>query len=66
MEKVINFINELSLIFVISLIIVVVGIVLFIVIYSKENKRINKHRKNIQQQIVNEEFAEKLANIYKK
>ena len=66
MEKVINFINELSLIFVIPLIIVVVGIVLFIVIYSKENKRINKHRKNIQQQIVNEEFAKKLANKYKK
>ncbi len=65
MEKVIDFINEFSWNFVIPLIMSVVGIVFFVVIYSKENKRINKHRKDIQQQIVNEEFAKKLANKYK-
>ena len=50
---------------IVPLIIVVVGIVLFIVIYNKENKRVNKHRKDIQQQIVNEEFAKKIADKYK-
>lgn len=65
MEKVIDFINDLSWNFVVPLTMSVVGIVFFAVIYSKENKRINKHRKDIQQQIVNKEFAKKLTNKYK-
>ena len=33
--------------------------------FYKENKRVNKHRKDVQQKIVNNEFAKKLANKYK-
>ena len=32
---------------------------------SRSAVRVNKHRKEIQQQIVNEEFARKIANKYK-
>lgn len=65
METVIDFINQLSWDFVVPLTIAVAGIVCFVVIFNRENKRVNKHRKDIQQQIVNEEFAKKLANKYK-
>lgn len=65
METVIDFINQLSWDFVVPLTIAVAGIVCFFVIFNRENKRVNKHRKDIQQQIVNEEFAKKLANKYK-
>ena len=65
MEKIIDLMNGLPWNLIVPLTMSVVGIVLFVVIYSKENKRINKHRKDIQQQIVNEEFAKKLANKYK-
>lgn len=65
MEKVIDFIKDTSWNFVVPLIIVVAGIVFFVVTFIKENKRVNKHRKDVQQQIVNKEFAKRLANKYK-
>ncbi len=65
MEKVIDFIKDASWNFVVPLIIVVAGIVFFVVTFIKENKRVNKHRKDVQQQIVNKEFAKRLANKYK-
>lgn len=65
METVIDFIKQLSQYFVVPLTIAVAGIVYFVVAFNRENKRVNKHRKDIQQQIVNEEFAKKLANKYK-
>ena len=63
--EIIGFIEASFEDFIIPLTIVIIGVVLFIVIYNKENKRVNKHRKDIQQQIVNEEFAKKIANKYK-
>ncbi len=65
MEKIVDFINEFSWDFFIPLIIIVVCIVYFIVAFSIENKRINKNRKDVQQKIVNEEFAKKIADKYK-
>lgn len=65
MEKVIDFIKDTSWNFVVPLIIVVAGIVFFVVTFIKENKRVNKHRKDVQQQIINKEFAKRLANKYK-
>ena len=65
MEKITNFITGLSWDFIIPLTIAVAGVVYFVVTFNKENKRVNKHRKEIQQQIVNEEFARKIANKYK-
>lgn len=65
MGKVIDFIKDTSWNFVVPLIIVVAGIVFFVVTFIKENKRVNKHRKDVQQQIVNKEFAKRLANKYK-
>ena len=65
MEKITNFITGLSWDFIIPLTIAVEGVVYFVVTFNKENKRVNKHRKEIQQQIVNEEFARKIANKYK-
>lgn len=65
MEKITDFITGLSWDFIIPLTIAVAGIVYFVVTFNKENKRVNQHRKEIQQQIVNEEFARKIANKYK-
>ena len=65
MEKFTDFIKVPFGDFVLPLTIIVVGIILFVVIYNKENKRINKYRKDIQQQIVNEEMAKRLADKYK-
>lgn len=65
MENYIDFIKETSWDFIVPLTIVVIGIVYFVVAFNRENKRVNKHRKDIQQQIVNEEFAKKIANKYK-
>ena len=65
MEKVIDFIKETSWDFIVPLTIVVIGVVLFIVIYNKENKRVNKYRKDVQQKNVNDEFAQKIADKYK-
>ena len=45
----------------IPLAVVVIGIVLFVVLYCKENSRINKHRKEVQRKII-EEYEEKLKN----
>ncbi len=65
MEKITDFITGLSWDFIIPLTIAVAGVVYFVVTFNKENKRVNKHRKEIQQQIVNEEFTRKIANKYK-
>ena len=65
MEKIIDFIKELSWDFIVPLTIVIVSVVYFIVAFSKENKRVNKHRKDVQQKIVNNEFAKRIADKYK-
>ncbi len=65
MEKVIDFIKETSWEFIIPLTMVVVCIVYFFVTFYKENKRVNKQRKDVQQKIVNNEFAKRIADKYK-
>ena len=65
MKKIIGFIEAPFEDFIIPLTIVIIGVVLFIVIYNKENKRINKYRKDVQQKIVNNEFAKRIADKYK-
>ena len=65
MEKIVDFIKELPWDFIVPLIIVVVCVVYFIVAFSKENKRVNKQRKDVQQKIVNKEFAKRIADKYK-
>ena len=65
MKKIIGFIEAPFKDFIIPLTIVIIGVVLFIVIYNKENKRVNKYRKDVQQKIVNDEFAKKIADKYK-
>ncbi len=63
--EIIGFIEASFEDFIIPLTIVIIGVVLFIVIYNKENKRVNKNRKDVQQKIVNDEFAKKIADKYK-
>ena len=65
MEKIVDFIKELPWDFIVPLIIVVVCVVYFIVTFSKENKRVNKQRKDVQQKIVNQEFAKRITDKYK-
>lgn len=65
MEKIIVFFKETSWDFVIPLTITIVCVVWFVVAFYKENKRVNKYRKDIQQQIVNEEMAKRIADKYK-
>lgn len=65
MEKIIDFFKETSWDFYIPLTIVIVCVAWFVVTFYKENKRVNKYRKDIQQQIVNEEMAKRIANKYK-
>jgi pilus assembly protein TadC len=65
MKKIIGFIEAPFEDFIVPLTIVIIGVVLFIVIYNKEKKRVNKYRKDVQQKIVNDEFAKKIADKYK-
>ena len=57
MEKIFSFLNGP----IIPLAIVILGVICFLVIYSKENKRVNKLRKDVQQKII-EEHQNKTSN----
>ena len=57
-----NFLNS----FWIPLTIVVVGIVYFAVVYYKANRVVDKHRKDVQQKIVNDADADYIHKKYSK
>lgn len=57
-----NFLNS----FWIPLTIVVVGIVYFAVMYYKANRVVDKHRKDVQQKIVNDVYADYIHKKYSK
>lgn len=58
MEKIIYFLNGP----IIPLAIVILGVICFLVIYSKENKRVNKLREDVQQKIIEEQQNKATSN----
>lgn len=58
MEKIIYFLNGP----IIPLAIVILGVICFFVIYSKENKRVNKLRDDVQQKIIEEQQNKATSN----
>lgn len=58
MEKIIYFLNSP----IIPLAIVILGVICFFVIYSKENKRVNKLREDVQQKIIEEQQNKASSN----